>query len=190
MRSRRDFYVRKTRMSKEEKSWFSRMIGSLFSLVTLFMCCIAVVLSGQIYAAGGFDPVVEKWNKVSDALNLTELKEWIFLEKWLSGQILQVSANSYQLIENQMYEVADHEVVAIDDGVVIYCAQQNDSMMVMVRQDNGLIVTYGQLNEVFCSEDDRVVAGAVLAKVHNQVYLDFSWQGESISYEEAIAFEN
>ena len=52
MRSRRDFYMRKTRISKEEKSWFSRMIGSLFSLVTLFMCCIAVVLSGQIYAAG------------------------------------------------------------------------------------------------------------------------------------------
>ena len=190
MRSRKDLYMRRTQLSKEEKSWFSRMISSLFSLMTLFMCCVAVVLSGQIYSAGGFDSVVEKWNEVSNSLNLKELKEWIFLEKWISGQVLQVSANSYQLIENQMYEVADHEVVAVDDGIVIYCAEQNDSMMVMVRQDNGLIVTYGQLNEVFCNEDDRVVAGTVLGKVHDQVYLDFSWQGESISYEEATAFEN
>ena len=190
MRYRKDLYMRKTRMSKEEKSWFSRVIGSLFTLVTLFMCCICVVLSGQIYSAGGFDPVIEKWNEVSGSLNLNELKEWIFLEKWINGQILQVSSNSYQLVGNQMYEVADHEVLTIDDGIVIYCAEQNDSLMVMVRQDNGLIVTYGQLNEVFCREDDRVVAGSVLAKVQYQVYLDFSWQGESISYEEALAFEN
>ena len=181
---------RRLRMNREEKSWLNRVVSSMFSFVMVLMFCIAVVLSSQIYSAGGFDPVIEKWDEISSTINLTHLKEWIFLEKWINGQVMQVSSNSYQWINDQVYEVADHEVIAIDDGLVIYCGKQGQDYMVMVRQDNGLIVTYGQLNEVFCSEDDRLVAGAVLAKVENHVTLDFSWQGESISYEEAMAFKN
>ena len=182
--------TRASRLNKEEKSWLTRIVSSIFSFIMVLMGCVAVVLTGQIYEAGGFDPVIEKWDEISSSISLTHLKEWLFLEKWISNQVLQVSSHSYQWVEDQVYEVSNHEVIAIDDGIVIYCGKQNEKAMVMVRQDNGLIVTYGQLNEVFCSEDDRLVAGAVLAKVEDQVYLDFSWQGESISYEEALAFKN
>ena len=102
--------TRQSRMNREEKCWLNRIVSSMFSFIMVLMCCVAVVLSGQIYSAGGFDPVIEKWDEISSSINLTHLKEWIFLEKWINGQVLQVSSSSYQWIKDQVYEVTDHEV--------------------------------------------------------------------------------
>ena len=177
-------------LSSNEQSFVSKIVSSLFSLVLLVLCCCAVVLSERIYSAGGFEPVVEKWEQISSTLNLTHLKGWIFLENWINNQTMQVSSSSYQHVSDQLYEVDQHEVRAVGDGLVIYCSEDEEGKMVMVRQDNGLIVTYDHLNEVFCKEDDRLLEGAMLGKVQDLVVLDFSWQGESISYEQALAFEN
>ena len=186
MNQRKQIRRRVAQLRKEERNTASRIVNSVYSLMLLLMLCAVVVLSERIYQAKGFEPVLSKLSELSDTLNLTQLKQWIFLEKWLDEKTIEVSSTSYQLIENQYYEIDNHEVTAIDDGIVIYCGQQDSGQVVMVHQDNGLIVTYGLLNEVLCTEDDRVLKGMIIAKAENQVYLDFSLQGVSMSYEQAI----
>lgn len=189
MNQRKEIRRKVARLRKEETKTASRIVNSLYSLMILMMCCVAVVLTNKIHAAGGFDMLAAKLSETVDALNLTQLKQWIFLEKWMNEKTLTVSSSSYHWIEGQYYEVDNHEVSAVDDGIVIFCGQQDSGKVLMVRQDNGLIVTYGLLNEVFCDTDDRIVKGTLIAKVSDEVYLDFSWQGVSMSYEEALVFE-
>lgn len=190
MNQRKEIHKRIAKLRKEEVSMASKMISSLFSLVTLILCCGAVVLAERVYVAGGFDKVIESAEKMVSSLNLTQMKQWLFLENWLNDKVLVASSSSYHHLQDNLYEVSDHDVIAIDDGIVIYSAQSDEQNILLVRQDNGLIVTYGLLNEVFAQEDDRVLEGMVIGRVNDQVMLDFSWQGESISYEEALAFEN
>lgn len=190
MNRRKDIYRRVSQLKKEEKTMGSKIVSSLFSLVMLILCCTAVVLSEKIYEANGFEPIKEKVMELSETLNLTQLKQWIFLEKWMNEKTVSVSSNSYQHIKDQYYEPDQHEVVSIEDGIVIFCGTQDSGQMVMIRQDNGLIATYGLLNEVYCQEDDRVQKGVLIGRAEAEVYLDFSYQGESISYEEALAFHS
>ena len=80
------------------------------------------------------------------------------------------------------------KIIRLKKGLYI-ASEQESGKLILVKQDNGLIVTYGLLNEVLCDEDDRVIKGVLLGKAEAEVYLDFSWQGESLSYEEALAFQ-
>ena len=189
MDRRKDIRKRAAQLCREEKTFAYRIFSSLFSLVMLILCCAAVVLCERIYAADGFEPLKDKVVQISTSLNLNQLKQWLFLEKWIDEKTLPVSSVSYQLIEGQYYETDQHEVTSIDDGIVIFTGTQDSGQLIMVRQDNGLIVTYGLLNEVYVFEDDRVNAGVLIGKAEAEVYLDFSYQGESMSYEEALAFQ-
>lgn len=190
MNQRKELHKRIAQLRKEEKTFASKIAASLYSLVMLMLCCTAVVLGERIYSAGGFEPVIEAAAQLSETLNLTQLKQWIFLEKWMNQKTLAVSSSAYQQIEGQYYEPDQHEVVSIDDGIVIFCGTQDSGQLVMIRQDNGLIATYGLLNEVFCKEDDRIQKGTLIGRAEAEVYLDFSYQGESMSYEEALAFHS
>ncbi|MBQ7890224.1 MAG: M23 family metallopeptidase [Erysipelotrichaceae bacterium] len=189
MNQRKQIRKKVAQLRKEENRNTSSIVNSIYTLVLLLMCCAVVVLAERIYQAGGFEPVIAQISQWSDTFNLTHLREWLFLEKWMNNQTLAVSSTTYQLIEGQYYEADSNEVISLDDGIVIYCDEQSSGQVVMIHQDNGLIVTYGLLNEVFCKEDDRILKGTLIGKVENEVYLDFSFQGVSISYEEAISFE-
>ena len=190
MNQKKELLKRAAKLRKEERTLASKITSSLFSLVILILCCSAVVLSERIYAAKGFEPLKEKIAQISTSFNLMQLKEWLFLEKWMGEQLLPVSSVNYRLIENQYYETDQHEVVSVDDGIVIYVGQQDSGQFIMVRQDNGVLSTYGLLNEVFVFVDDRVKKGTLIGKSEHEVYLDFSYEGQSISYEEALSFQN
>ncbi len=189
MEKRRDIRKRAAQLCAPEKTFGSKIVSSLFSLVMLILCCAAVVLCERIYAADGFEPLKDKIVQISTSLNLTQLKQWLFLEKWMDDKTLPVSSVSYQLIQDQYYETDHHEVRAVDDGIVIFTGTQDSGDLIMIRQDDGLIVTYGLLNEMYVFEDDRVNAGVLIGKAEAEVYIDFSYQGESMSYEEALAFQ-
>lgn len=189
MNQRHQIRKKVAQLRKEERKASSRIVNSMFTLVMGLLCCAVVVLSEKIYQANGFEPVMTGLKTLSESFSLTELKQWLFLEKWMNDETAAVSSSSYQWIEENYYETSHHEVRCIDDGIVIYVDHQDSGAVIMVHQDNGLIVSYGLLNEVYCKEDDRVLQGVLIGKVEEEVYLDFTLDGVSMSYEEAVTYQ-
>ena len=76
------------------------------------------------------------------------------------------------------------------DGVVLYIGSQDSGKLVMVKQDNGVLATYGALQDVQVKLNDRLLRGSVLGSVEQAVYLDFSRQGQSVSLQQAMEDAN
>ena len=56
----------------------------------------------------------------------------------------------------------------------------------MVKQDNGVLVTYGALQQVQVHLNDRILKGATLGAVQDAVYLEFSEQGQPVTLQRAM----
>ena len=149
------------------------------------------LLSNSIYQINGFQPLINSASKIIDMTHLTDLKQWLFLENWLDDNSTTVfNAQNYTYIADNYYAAMDSEVVSIADGIVIYCEKQDSGYVVMVKNDNSTIATYGALNEVNCAIDDRILQDSVIGKVIDNVYMEFSYNGKSVGLEEVNEINN
>ena len=158
-------------------------------MVYYSMICFLIVgifsLGSIIYNVKGFEPLIATFTNIIEKTNLNDIKQWLFLENWLKDDSVNVSfEQSYTHLEDNYYSVINSEVISLDDGIVIYSEKQDSGYVVMVKNDNGVIATYGALNEINCSVDDRVLKGMVLGNVIDNVYLEFSYNGQSVSFED------
>ncbi len=123
--------------------------------------------------------------------NLTRFVAWLPFENWFSNQTDTVSEPiSYIAYKDDYFFSDSNRAVSIDDGIVIYCNEQESGKVVMIKQDNGVITTYGALQDVQCQENDRVLKGMVLGTYDEAIFLQFHLNSEKISYEEALSLEN
>ena len=60
----------------------------------------------------------------------------------------------------------------------------------MVKQDNGVLVTYGALMEVQVHPNDRILKGTAIGAVQDAVYLEFSEQGQPVTLQRAMVDED
>lgn len=173
-------------VKKRNESYF---IKSLYTLIMIFLLVASMILTNLIYQQNGFDVLVSNIKKVSEPLQLYRLSQWIPFENWFNHKAATpVSFTThYTLKEDHFYEAENHQVVSIDDGIVIYMDKQESGYLVLVKQDNQVLVTYGAMSEVHVNENDRILKGEVLGLCQNVVYLDFSLNGITIDFDEALS---
>ena len=105
-------------------------------------------------------PVLQQIEVLSEKLHLKSLSAWLPFEKWFGKEQPVAAAVSYELIQDHYYKPASgNQVQSIADGVVLYIGEQESGAIVMVKQDNGVLVTYGALQEVQVHLNDRILKG-------------------------------
>ena len=132
-------------------------------------------------------PVLQQIEVLSEKLHLNPLSAWLPFEKWFGKDQPVTAAVSYELIQDQYYKPASgNQVQSIADGVVLYIGEQESGAIVMVKQDNGVLVTYGALQQGQVQLNDRILKGATLGAVQDAVYLEFSEQGQPVTLQRAM----
>lgn len=123
--------------------------------------------------------------------HLDRFVAWLPFENWFSDPSKAVSqAVSYVAYKDDYFFSDSNQAVAIAPGVVIHCSEQESGKLVIIKQDNGILATYGALQDVQCHENDRILKGSVLGTYDEAVFLQFHLNSEKISYEEAFSMEN
>ena len=89
--------------------------------------------------------------------------------------------------DNQ-YQNGTNSAYAVFNGVVLH-VQRSDSgeCSVSLKQDNGVVTTYGHLKEVNVKADERILKGKMLGTYENHITIDFLKDNKEISYEKGLA---
>lgn len=180
IQSRRNFQVRQT---KTHHPIFTLIYG----LVMVLMLVASLTLGYLINGSGRFIEVNQFMQKVVTTLSLNSVSKWLPFEKWFPS-VNPVSQNvNYQMVSDDYYTNNSNQAVSIMEGVVLYVSSQQSGEVVMVKQDNGVITTYGALSEVSVQANERILKGAIVGSYEEALYLEFSMSGNKISYEEALS---
>ncbi len=95
------------------------------------------------------------------------------IEKENNGYMLQVAS--------------DYSVTTIKSGIVIEKKESEEyKNLIKIQDENGLNVTYGNLDEIEVKLYDYVEKGELLGKVSNELYLVFEKDGVYLSYDEYL----
>lgn len=99
-----------------------------------------------------------------------------------------VSSNSYYLsTENIGYYTNDtKQIYCIDKGIVVYVNDDYENRYIIVSQDNGVSVTYSNINIINVDLYDRLEKGMVMGSFSETIKLECLKNGVSISYESVI----
>lgn len=96
----------------------------------------------------------------------------------------------YQHIENNIYKKSDNMVTSVDKGTVVLIGNQEilgDYMV--VQQQNGVKVTYGNIETMTAALYDVVDKNTTLGTYNNQLLIIFELNGSEITYEKALAIK-
>jgi len=103
----------------------------------------------------------------------------------------EVSATIYyQHIENNIYKKSDNMITSVDKGTVVLIGNQEilgDYMV--VQQQNGVKVTYGNIETMTAALYDVVDKNTTLGTYNNQLLIIFELNGSEITYEKALAIK-
>ena len=128
---------------------------------------------------------------LAEKLHFKSLSAWLPFETWFGKDQPVAATVSYELIQDHYYKPASgNQVQSIADGVVLYIGEQESGAIVMVKQDNGVLVTYGALQEVQVHLNDRILKGTAIGAVQDAVYLEFSEQGQPVTLQRAMGDED
>lgn len=168
---------------------------SLLYLITIFSMIAGCLYLGYLINEEKHfidqDKLIGSIQTKMKELDLSKFTMWLPFEKWFKEDTNQVVSNiSYIAYRDDYFFGDSNKAAAIDDGIVIYCSEQDSGKIVMVKQDNGIIATYGALTDVQCAENDRILKGTVLGTFDEAIFLQFYLNGDKISYEEAVSMEN
>ncbi|MFR2704542.1 MAG: M23 family metallopeptidase [Longicatena caecimuris] len=120
---------------------------------------------------------------------LDSLTQWIPFDNWFSLKEEAVSAApAYTPIKDNQYQNGTNSAYAVFNGVVLH-VQRSDSRecSVSLKQDNGVVTTYGHLKEVNVKADERILKGKMLGTYENHITIDFLKDNKEISYEKGLA---
>ena len=109
---------------------------------------------------------------------LNETTDMVFNEKlvydnvdnYMDGAVLTVGNN--------------YLVPVLDDGIVIFIGEkENYGKCVIIENSLGVDMLYGNLSNTNVSMYDYVKAGSLVGEADNKLYMTFTKDGESISYD-------
>ena len=101
---------------------------------------------------------------VLETITLKSIDSFLPFEHWFSLKDDKVSATpQYTLLKDDQYTTGTNAAISGFDGIVAYIQQGNDKKSsVIIKQDNGVMVTYGNLQDVSIEQEERVLKGATL----------------------------
>ena len=178
--------IRKRIQQKSGYQKQNRTFGFFYHFMIVFMLAISLGIGTLIITSTPIATV-----KVQALLWLQTIKsmDWLVFENWFVPSTDVVNATkTYEQVSDNYYTNHTNTVYSISNGVVIY-VDQNDNLgyQIIVKNDNGLLVTYSNLSELQVQLEDRILQDSILGTYQQQIYMDFLDGDLYISYEEALA---
>ena len=165
-----------------------RQFNRLYRWMIRLMLAGALVLGvGTYMRASGQGEVFTQW--ISEHLSLAKYQDWIDTHllsviPFFHNETTAVDGPvSYEAIDETHFTAPTSAISAIGEGVVIAA----DEKSVTIEQTNGIQAVYGDLSEVEVALYDHVQSGDLLGYWESAFSLQFSYEGQAISYEEALA---
>lgn len=162
-----------------------------FSIFNVFYRCVMVGMGICVIVLALL--VNEKVNIIKLPAFMAQIKldnigQWIPFEQWFSLKDRAVSSvPSYIPISENKYQNGSNTSYAVYDGIVLHIQQhKNLKFSITLKQDNGVIATYGNLNEVQVQKEDRVLKSKAIGVYEDYVTIDFMLNHKDIPYGNAL----
>lgn len=128
-----------------------------------------------------------KINEKRPFFSLSQIKHqigmWLPYENLFKFYDNQVSTSiKYQHLSDNYYVNGTNSCVSLFDGVVV---QVNTNTIIMYH-DNGVKITYSNLNDVMVQVDERILKGQAIGVFEESVQLNFEKDGEILDYESVL----
>lgn len=117
-----------------------------------------------------------------------DIAHWLPFENWFSLKEQAVSSTpTYSLLKGNQYANGSNEAYNAYDAIILHVqSQPNGKTSVSVKQDNGVIATYGNLQDVSVKQDERIVKGKPLGMYESYVTIDFLKNNKAIDLNAAL----
>lgn len=117
-----------------------------------------------------------------------DISSWLPFENWFSLKDEAVNAKpGYSLLKENHYSNGSNIAYNAYDAIILH-VQKNDSgkTSITLKQDNGVITTYGNLMDVSLKQDERVLKGRPLGTYDSYVTIDFLKDNKNIDLNAAL----
>lgn len=180
---RKRIQKRKNKADEHQPVFFRLLYHTLMLAMACGICALTYLVNDKL----GIIDVPAAFKNWS----FTDVSEWLPFEGWFSKDKKEDAAVSslptYSLLEGNKYANGTNQARLMMNGVVLHVeAKDAEKSSVTVRQDNGVIVTYGHLNQVQVKQDERLKAGDVIADYNEYIQLTMLKNKQSVDYNTAI----
>ncbi len=157
---------------------FTILYNAMTKMMVVMLVGLAVLSYVKISPNGTY---IQDYILNSDYYNM--VSSWISQHLFVSDDMIVSTQVSYTHISDNYYTNSTNEVLNFDNGRVIYVDYQDIlGNYVTILLDNGIEITYGQMNDVFVSVYDKVEASTILGTYDDNLIIIFTQDGQEIDY--------
>ncbi len=150
------------------------------------MCVMAVGVLALAYLINDKIGLV----KLPESLSMASVSEWLPFDHWFSFAPKEESVAAlptYTLLKQNQYANGTNQANLILDGVVLHVEEKDPAKnSITVRHDNGVVVTYGHLNQISVKANERLKKGTVIGTFDEYVTLDMVKDNQRIDLQSAL----
>lgn len=150
------------------------------------MCIMAVGVLALAYLINDKIGLV----KLPEYMSMASVSEWLPFDHWFSSAQREESVAAlptYTLLKENQYANGTNQANLILDGVVLHIEAKDPAKnSVTVRHDNGVVVTYGHLNQVSVKANERLKKGAAVGTFDEYVTMDLVKDNQRIDLQSAL----
>ena len=177
--------------------------GPIYGFFTKFFICIIILLSLLVflkYDKNGKQiiykylyennitlPSINEWYKkhfgdITPFQNLVKDNTKLVFNEHLVYENVSVYKNGVQLYVDKNYLIP-----IIESGIVVFIGNKDDyGKTVIIEQTDGVLVWYGNVDNINVSLYDYVSKGEYLAEANDSFYMVFQKDGKYIKYEDYL----
>lgn len=182
-------HVRRRIQSRKHYGYETNQRGSflyrmVYRLIIITMCIGIFLLAFMINQK-------TNWIELPAAIKnitLEDVKDWMPFEGWFSLKDETVAAYpSYTSIKEDEYVNGSNMAYNIMDGVVLHVQQkENGKGSITIRQDNGILVTYGALTTIDVKQDERILKGSILGSFESSLTINCMKDEQKVDFQTAL----
>ena len=175
---RKRIQKRKNQSDQHQPLFFRMLYHTLMLAMACGICALTYLVNDKL----GIVDISAAFN----SWKLDRISEWLPFDGWFSDEKEGEAVSAlpaYSLLEGNKYANGTNQARLMMDGVVLHVeAKDEQKSSVTIRQDNGVIVTFGHLNQVQVKQDERLKMGDVLGDFHDYVQLTMIKNKQSVDY--------
>lgn len=165
------------------KSPAVKIYSGIYRFVMILLVVIAFSLAYFINEEKQFVDL-EVVRQQLEKIEFSSFSKWIPFEKWFEKDQSVNSSTYYKQVSDFFYEGDHNEAKTIYDGIVLLVKE--DEGIVIIKQDNGVITTYGSLKYIDANTGERLLKGSTIGAYEPYLYMSFTKDNQSVDYTEAI----
>ena len=125
-----------------------------------------------------------KINEQKKFIDIPSIGNWLPFEKWFFMDVPVINTSDYHHLINDIYTNGSNTCGSLFDGVIL----EVNETSIQVLSDNGILVVYGELDNVISKVDERVLKGQSMGTYLDSLTINFSKDNQKLTYEEAMKF--